>query len=196
MIDYTFLLRIYLSYFALTYCAEIQVLMMDINLYIQTYFPMLQNKTHENKQGGRPRRENPGNTRENILKPRKTHVEPKHTGKPHPSKHAQKPHPVTHLIPKGASKMILSGNKPHVKDEHHSLRNLKHVSEAVASAESQNTRCNIKTDKGIAIPPQLKQVMSGWDKMLVAKTFPGLYNVPYVAGMNVTSLPTNTFAVS
>lgn len=32
--------------------------------------------------------------------------------------------------------------------------------------------------------------------MLIAKTFPGLYNVPYVAGMNVTSLPTNTFAVS
>jgi hypothetical protein len=30
----------------------------------------------------------------------------------------------------------------------------------------------------------------------VAKTHPGKFNVPYVAGMNVTTLPTNTFSVS
>jgi hypothetical protein len=32
--------------------------------------------------------------------------------------------------------------------------------------------------------------------MLVSKVFPGRYNTPYVAGMNVTNLPTNTFSVS
>jgi len=38
--------------------------------------------------------------------------------------------------------------------------------------------------------------MSAWDEQLVAKTHPGKFNVPYVAGMNVTSLATNTFSVS
>lgn len=32
--------------------------------------------------------------------------------------------------------------------------------------------------------------------MEVAKHLPGQYNVPYVAGMNVTNLPTTTFSVS
>lgn len=32
--------------------------------------------------------------------------------------------------------------------------------------------------------------------MQVAKNFPGRYNVPYVAGMNTTALPTTTFSVS
>jgi len=30
----------------------------------------------------------------------------------------------------------------------------------------------------------------------VAKSFPGIENVPYVAGMNVTNLPTMTFSIS
>jgi len=38
--------------------------------------------------------------------------------------------------------------------------------------------------------------MTAWDEMLVAKVHPGQFNVPYVAGMNVTNLPTNTFSVS
>lgn len=38
--------------------------------------------------------------------------------------------------------------------------------------------------------------MSAWDEMVVAKNMPGLHNVPYVAGMNVTPLPTTIFSVS
>lgn len=38
--------------------------------------------------------------------------------------------------------------------------------------------------------------MSAWDEMTVAKNMPGIHNVPYVAGMNVTSLPTTTFSIS
>ena len=38
--------------------------------------------------------------------------------------------------------------------------------------------------------------MTAWDDMQVAKMHPGQFNVPYVAGMNVTNLPTNTFSVS
>lgn len=32
--------------------------------------------------------------------------------------------------------------------------------------------------------------------MVVAKNMPGEFNVPYVAGMNVTNLPTTTFSIS
>lgn len=39
-------------------------------------------------------------------------------------------------------------------------------------------------------------MLSAWDQMIVAKNFPGQFNPPYVAGMNVTSLPTNSFSVS
>jgi len=60
----------------------------------------------------------------------------------------------------------------------------------------RNVNRNARTHHGMPVQPQLKGVLSAWDEMLVAKTFPGLYNVPYVAGMNVTALPTNTFAVS
>lgn len=38
--------------------------------------------------------------------------------------------------------------------------------------------------------------MTAWDDMLVAKMSPGQFNVPYVAAMNNTNLPTNTFSVS
>lgn len=38
--------------------------------------------------------------------------------------------------------------------------------------------------------------MTAWDEMLVSKYYPGQFNVPYVAGMNVTNLPTTTFSVS
>lgn len=38
--------------------------------------------------------------------------------------------------------------------------------------------------------------MSAWDEMCVAKNVPGEFNVPYVAGMNVTNLPTTTFSIS
>lgn len=40
------------------------------------------------------------------------------------------------------------------------------------------------------------QVLSAWDEQLIAKQMPGQHNVPYVAGMNVTNLPTNCFSVS
>lgn len=49
---------------------------------------------------------------------------------------------------------------------------------------------------GTVEQPKLKAVMTAWDEMQVAKNFPGLHNVPYVAGMNVTNLPTTTFSVS
>lgn len=39
-------------------------------------------------------------------------------------------------------------------------------------------------------------IMTAWDEMLVAKACPGKFNASYVAGMNVTNLPTNTFAIS
>jgi hypothetical protein len=66
----------------------------------------------------------------------------------------------------------------------------------VIEHSAKNISRNSKTHHGMPVQPQLQGVMSAWDEMLVAKTFPGRYNVPYVAGMNVTSLPTNTFAVS
>lgn len=40
-----------------------------------------------------------------------------------------------------------------------------------------------------------KEVLSAWDEMLVAKCHPGMFNSPYVAGMNCTNLPTTTFSV-
>jgi len=42
----------------------------------------------------------------------------------------------------------------------------------------------------------MPQLTTAWDEMLVAKWYPGKFNVPYVAGMNVTGLPTTTFSVS
>lgn len=38
--------------------------------------------------------------------------------------------------------------------------------------------------------------LTAWDEMTVAKNIPGYHNVSYVAGMNVTNLPTTTFAVA
>lgn len=40
-----------------------------------------------------------------------------------------------------------------------------------------------------------REVLSAWDEMLVAKCHPGMFNSPYVAGMNCTNLPTTTFSV-
>lgn len=40
-----------------------------------------------------------------------------------------------------------------------------------------------------------KEVLSAWDEMLVSKHHPGMFNSPYVAGMNCTNLPTTTFSV-
>lgn len=41
----------------------------------------------------------------------------------------------------------------------------------------------------------VKEVLSAWDEMMVSKTHPGMFNSPYVAGMNCTNLPTTTFSV-
>ena len=42
----------------------------------------------------------------------------------------------------------------------------------------------------------MKEQLTAWDEMTIAKNIPGCHNVNYVAGMNVTNLPTTTFAVS
>lgn len=39
-------------------------------------------------------------------------------------------------------------------------------------------------------------MISAWDRCIVAKNLPGAVNVPFVAGMNVLSLPTTCFNVS
>jgi hypothetical protein len=38
--------------------------------------------------------------------------------------------------------------------------------------------------------------MTAWDEMFLAKAKPGQIECPYVAGMNITSLPTATFSVA
>lgn len=38
--------------------------------------------------------------------------------------------------------------------------------------------------------------MTAWDEMTLAKLSPGNTNPPYVAGMNVTQVPTMTFSVT
>ena len=50
--------------------------------------------------------------------------------------------------------------------------------------------------KGELVQANYKQVLSAWDKMCIAKHYPGTFNAQYVAGMNVSSLPTMTFSVS
>lgn len=39
-------------------------------------------------------------------------------------------------------------------------------------------------------------VISAWDEMFLAKSAPGKIECPFVAGMNITSLPTATFSVA
>jgi len=39
-------------------------------------------------------------------------------------------------------------------------------------------------------------ILSAWDKMQICKNMPGQFNSSYVAGMNVTTLATSTFAVA
>jgi len=39
-------------------------------------------------------------------------------------------------------------------------------------------------------------MLTAWDEQTAAKVTPGDFNVQYVAGMNVTNLPTNCFSVS
>lgn len=41
-----------------------------------------------------------------------------------------------------------------------------------------------------------RAVLTMWDEMLVCKAHPGQFNVPYVAGMNCTNLPTGLLSVS
>jgi hypothetical protein len=45
-------------------------------------------------------------------------------------------------------------------------------------------------------PTDGKQVLSAWDRMVVAKNYPGQFDAPYVAGMNVCSVPTSTGRVA
>lgn len=45
-------------------------------------------------------------------------------------------------------------------------------------------------------PSDGKQVLSAWDRMVVAKNYPGQFDAPYVAGMNVCSVPTSTGRVA
>lgn len=45
-------------------------------------------------------------------------------------------------------------------------------------------------------PKTLRDTVSAWDEMMVCKYYPGQFNAQYVAGMNVTNLPTTTFSVS
>jgi hypothetical protein len=49
---------------------------------------------------------------------------------------------------------------------------------------------------GIIEPPRTKEIMTAWDRMTMAKLSPGNSNPQYVAGMNVTQVPTMTFSVT
>jgi len=49
---------------------------------------------------------------------------------------------------------------------------------------------------GIVQQVPVKGIMSEWDRMQVQKCDPGTENCPYVAGMNVTQIPTMTFTVA
>lgn len=52
-------------------------------------------------------------------------------------------------------------------------------------------------DKGFLVQrTNLRPILTAWDEQLVAKCHPGEFNVPYVAGMNVSNLPTTCFTVS
>jgi len=46
------------------------------------------------------------------------------------------------------------------------------------------------------LPTNLGRVLSAWDHMLLAKHFPGEFQAPYVAGMNVLPIPTGVAASS
>lgn len=41
-------------------------------------------------------------------------------------------------------------------------------------------------------PASSQQILSAWDRMTIAKNYPGQFEAPFVAGMNVSSVPTST----
>lgn len=73
-------------------------------------------------------------------------------------------------------------------------RGLVHEAEMIPPHKRNITRPSYK--EGELVQANYKQVLSAWDKMCIAKHYPGTFNAQYVAGMNVSSLPTMTFSVS
>lgn len=44
--------------------------------------------------------------------------------------------------------------------------------------------------------PSRDAILTDWDLMTIAKNAPGTIDSPFVAGMNVTPMPTSTFSVA
>ena len=56
--------------------------------------------------------------------------------------------------------------------------------------QERNLRINTNFHPENPIDNPVKNVLSMWDAMLIAKHDPGKYDVPFVAGMNITSAST------
>lgn len=88
-------------------------------------------------------------------------------------------------------------NAAHLKNDHITPRNPKHNDRGRhAPKHTRATGRRLEYRDGIIEPPRTKEIMTAWDKFTMAKLSPGNSNPQYVAGMNVTQVPTMTFSVT
>lgn len=89
--------------------------------------------------------------------------------------------------------------KDHITPKHppktHNKQTLKSTRRENARGSHEYSSRIVYKD-GIIEPARTKDIMTAWDKMTLAKLSPGNTNPQYVAGMNVTQVPTMTFSVT